>query len=119
MAKISFKDQVKKTFCTKKSNYTEIKSGYVEVAQYLAVGGKAHYFTWISCGASAKNAYKRYSDCLSELGFDFNLGNDAPKGGKNGDFLVLTEESEKKRKRYAKYFETEINKNRSFVFKNI
>ena len=76
---------------------------------------KKRTFWWYSHGASAKDTLYNDVDVLRKLGVDYSYLNDAPKGGKNGNYLIITE----KGYRRIKPFLSEVKKYTAQGYNNI
>lgn len=69
---------------------------------------KKRTFWWVGNGKrfAAKDTYFRDVHVLKKLGVDYSFLNDAPRGGKNGEYLIITE----KGYRRIKPFVAEVRK---------
>ena len=76
--------------CTTKKG--EIKKKYLEMLFHLC-----HYplerrrtFHWHNKGRSCRDTQNNDLELLTLLGIDYTTDNDAPKGGQNGNYIVIT-----------------------------
>ena len=80
---------------------------------------KIKTFVWYrkgnTCDFFAKDRYYRYMNVLRKLGVDYAYLNDAPKSGKDGDYLIITE----KGYRRIKPFLSEVKKYTAQGYNNI
>lgn len=76
----------------------KLKVVYEEVISWLVYhpSAKARPFTWRNYGRSARDFTQYYWDVLSVLNIDYNYGNDAPRGGKEGNYIVLTKKGQRR-----------------------
>lgn len=51
---------------------------------------KIYYFQWRRFGKSAHNYYAYIKDLLMALNHSYGEGNDAPKRGRNGDYIKVS-----------------------------
>lgn len=78
---------------------------------------KKRTFCWVRNGkrCGAKDTHYRDMDVLTKLGVDYAYLNDAPKGGQNGNYLIITE----KGYRRIKPFLVEVKKYTARGYNNL
>ena len=50
---------------------------------------RIYTFQWQNKGRNAKDTSSRILHIIRALGYKYSFGNDAPKGGKNGEYIQL------------------------------
>lgn len=90
------------------------KKGYIFRADYSMLYHlcffpmcKKYTFRWVSSYGHvyANDSYIKDTNLLKKLGIDFEILNDAPKCGKNGNYIIITKNS----RRRIKPFVDELN----------
>lgn len=61
------------------------------------------FFQWLNKGSSARDKELQYRHIFVVLGLDYERGNDAPRGGREGDFFKLTAKGQRQIKDIKKY----------------
>lgn len=76
--------------CTTKKG--EIKKKYLEMLFHLCCfpTERRRTFVWFNKGKSHRDTHYNDIECLNLLGIDYGYFNDAPKGGQNGNYIVIT-----------------------------
>ena len=76
--------------CTTKKG--EIKKKYLEMLFHLChfPTERRRTFQWFNKGKSHRDTHYNDIECLNLLGIDYGYFNDAPKGGQNGNYIVIT-----------------------------
>ena len=76
--------------CTTKKG--EIKKKYLEMLFHLCCfpTERRRTFVWFNKGRSYRDTHKNDLELLTLLGIDYATDNDAPKGGKNGNYIIIT-----------------------------
>lgn len=89
MNKQTIENKIKAFFYTKKGVLAE---RFRFLADFL-VKGKWYGKSWNGSGRHinlSDTQYRAAIEICEKLGLDFEVGNDAPRGGKSGDFVALT-----------------------------
>ena len=76
--------------CTTKKG--EIKKKYLKMLFHLChfPTERRRTFQWFNKGKSHRDTHYNDIECLNLLGIDYGYFNDAPKGGQNGNYIVIT-----------------------------
>jgi hypothetical protein len=76
--------------CTTKKG--EIKKKYLEMLFHLChfPTERRRTFQWHNKGRSCRDTQANDLELLTLLGIDYTTDNDAPKGGQNGNYIVIT-----------------------------
>lgn len=85
---------LKKNCFTKKN---EIRKGYYLILSFLfnvQSNNKIHFVH--NRNKVYESSYDKYTEVLSLLEIDYIVGNDAPKGGKLGDYIQITKKGIKR-----------------------
>lgn len=69
-------------------------------------GRKIRFFQWVNYGSSARDKELQYRHIFYVLGLDYERGNDAPRGGREGDFFRLTAKGRRQIKELKNYLES-------------
>lgn len=93
--------------CVTKSN--TIKVSDINMLRHIIFTPKEkkRTFKWYY-GRNYKNTYSRDSDVLRKLNICFEFDNDAPKGGQNGNFIILNEKGLRKIKPFINAMKNEL-----------
>lgn len=84
----TFDDRVKKNLCTKKG---EIKVAYNYIIEKIKCGEtRFHYFKW-SGFSTPVDRRSNYECVLRALKLSYTFGNSAQRGGKEGEYIELTQ----------------------------
>lgn len=77
-------------------------------------------FKWLSNGRYYKDTFSRDISLLEKLGVAYESGNDAPRGGKEGNYIILSVKGLNRIKPYckeiSKIVERDRNKKKSCMF---
>jgi hypothetical protein len=65
---------------------------------------KRRTFMWLSKGKSFRDTHIRDLEVLTKLGIDYGYFNDAPQGGQNGNYLIITPKGYRRIKPFLKEF---------------
>ena len=60
---------------------------------------------WTNKGRSLRDYRKAVTEGLKAIGIDFEEGNDAPRGGLNGNYIVLTSKGKRQSKEWREGYE--------------
>ena len=94
----------------KKRIYSELvtKSGKIRDKYRMAIAmitepnaGRWHLTHWSNKGRSLSDHRPDTREALELIGIDYELGNDAPCGGRNGDYIALTAKGRRQVKEFA------------------
>jgi hypothetical protein len=94
MKKETLETKIKASLYTKKGTLADRFSFLPD----FLVAGKWHGKNWRGTGrylSLSDTQYRAAIEICEKLGLDYTLGNDAPMGGKNGDFVALTEKGKR------------------------
>ena len=69
-------------------------------------------FHWEMYGRSFRDTHIRDIELLTLLGIDYGYFNDSPKGGQNGNFIILTQKGYNRIKPFLKEFHNYVNNKR-------
>lgn len=64
---------------------------------------KIRFFQWLRNGSGARDKEMQYRHIFIVLDLDYERGNDAPRGGREGDFFRLTAKGQRQIKDIKKY----------------
>ena len=76
---------------------------------------KRRTFKWFNKGKSYKDTYIKDSNVLTKLGVDYHIDNDAPKGGKEGNYIIITEKGLRRIKPFLKEYHSYVGINKKDV----
>lgn len=96
MKKETIAKRICKNFLTSKGELSARHTGVLIDLLTSKPGRRYRYFTWCRSGrlVSARNSGLRYYEVFDALGLDFICDNDAPRGGRDGDYFQLTKKGE-------------------------
>ena len=63
-------------------------------------------------GKSYRDTHIRDIEVLNKLGIDYGYFNDAPKGGQNGNYIILTQKGYNRIKPFLKVYHSYVNNKR-------
>ena len=69
-------------------------------------------FIWLNNGRSYRDTHIRDIEVLNPLGIDYGYFNDAPKGGQNGNYIILTQKGYNRIKPFLKVYHSYVNNKR-------
>ncbi len=69
-------------------------------------------FIWLNKGRSYRDTHIRDIEVLNKLGIDYGYFNDAPKGGQNGNYIILTQKGYNRIKPFLKVYHSYVNNKR-------
>ena len=69
-------------------------------------------FHWQMYGRSFRDTHIRDIELLTILGIDYGYFNDSPKGGQNGNFIILTQKGYNRIKPFLKEYHNYVNNKR-------
>ena len=69
-------------------------------------------FMWFNKGKSYRDTHIRDIEVLNKLGIDYGYFNDAPKGGQNGNYIILTQKGYNRIKPFLKVYHSYVNNKR-------
>lgn len=69
-------------------------------------GNRTHTCRWHKSGRhlNLEDKTKNYTDMLKVLGIDYTEGNDAPRGGEEGNYIELTAKGKRQVKEFQAYY---------------
>ena len=79
----------RKQIATKKSGYTELHRRYYDLIKFDLHEPKAHMKRWYSRRV-LNDKEPRLRELLELFGFKYSTGNDAPRGGVEGDYVQMS-----------------------------
>lgn len=79
------------TKCTTKKG--EIRKKYLEMLFHLCCfpTRRRRTFQWTNKGKSCRDTHTNDIELLNLLGVEYGYFNDAPKGGQNGNYIIITQ----------------------------
>ena len=81
----------------------------------IAEGYRIHPFYWTySCGKNkllGDTTFERLRDFITALGCSVECGNDAPRGGKSGEYICVPKKELRKFKGWLKVYNTMVSDN--------
>lgn len=69
-------------------------------------------FMWFNKGKNYRDTHIRDIEVLNKLGIDYGYFNDAPKGGQNGNYIILTQKGYNRIKPFLKVYHSYVNNKR-------
>ena len=69
-------------------------------------------FMCLNKGKSYRDTHIRDIEVLNKLGIDYGYFNDAPKGGQNGNYIILTQKGYNRIKPFLKVYHSYVNNKR-------
>jgi hypothetical protein len=69
-------------------------------------------FMWLNKGKNYIDTHIRDIEVLNKLGIDYGYFNDAPKGGQNGNYIILTQKGYNRIKPFLKVYHSYVNNKR-------
>lgn len=84
------KAKTKKLILTKQGKVNFIYSNAINNCTINDVANKIYPKQWGKNGASLKDQSHHIKKVLDAQGYKYKLGNDAPRGGKEGDFIKVS-----------------------------
>ena len=72
-------------------------------------GNRTHTCRWHKSGRhfSLEDKTDNYTDMLKALGIDYTEGNDAPRGGEEGNYIELTAKGKRQVKEFQAYYKNQ------------
>lgn len=99
--------------CTTKKG--ELKKVYKEMLYHLIhyPKNKRRTFIWTNKGRSSRDTHNNDIELLNLLGIDYGYFNDAPKGGQNGNYIMVSEKGYNRAKPFIKAYIAEYERLRT------
>ena len=66
-------------------------------------------FRWYNKGRSYRDTYSRDITLLKKLGVDYKYSNDAPRGGQEGNYIIITQKGLRRIKPFLKAYYGYVN----------
>ena len=66
-------------------------------------------FRWFNKGKSYKDTYNRDVTLLTKLGVDYEYSNDVPRGGQEGNYIIITQKGLRRIKPFLKAYHGYVN----------
>ena len=104
MKRETIEKRIAENLMTKKG---ELMNKYSEPLDWLKnSGNRRHTCLWHKSGRhlNLEDKTKNYTDMLKVLGIDYTTGNDAPRGGAEGNYIELTAKGKRQVKELQAYY---------------
>lgn len=104
----NFASLILKECLTKKGDF---RKSDIEMLQHLIFNPlrRRRTFKWYNKGRNHKDTYCRDVAVLKKLGIDYDYSNDAPRGGKEGDYIIITSKGLRRIKPFLKAYYGYVN----------
>ena len=98
------------TKCTTKKG--EIKKKYLEMLFHLCCfpTERRRTFQWFNKGNSYRDTHTNDIELLTLLGVDYGYYNDAPKGGQNGNYVIVTQKGYNRALPFIRAYKKEVKR---------
>ena len=103
MKKETLQERIEKNLYTKSGTLMKKYEDVIDIL--LHPDRKFRPCCWTNKGRSLRDYRMNVTEGLRLIGIDFDEGNDAPRGGLNGNYIVLTSKGKRQSKEWRETYE--------------